>query len=157
MMTVSLERGGVIPDFTLVNIHGEAISSRSFYMRRNFVIALLPDDVGEPKETWFHQIVESIGTIPARDVICLIITQPDAIPDYSRFSDFKLGGDRVQLLIDTDRTVSRMLEQGSRKGKLLITDRYGVIFHAVSGDPSSPEMDPSEIPSWIELIACRCS
>lgn len=153
-MPETLQRGAIIPDFTLENTEGETVSSRSFYMRRNYVIVLLPETIDHQWETWLQQLNQSIEQIPPRDVICLIVALPGTLsPDAIE----TLSSPRIQTLIDSSGRARERFDHSPSTGRLLITDQYGVIFHAASGDPETPELDPSDIPNWIELIACRCS
>lgn len=153
-MPETLERGAIIPDFTLENTEGETVSSRSFYMRRNYVIVLLPETIDRQWETWLQQLNQAIEQIPPRDVICLIIAQPGTL---SPVAIKRCSSPRIQTLIDSTGRARERFDHSPSSGRLLITNQYGVIFHTATGDPATPGLDPSDIPNWVELIACRCS
>ena len=150
----TLQRGQTIPDFTLLDINGETVSSRSVYMRRNHVVALLPESAEPCWNEWLTLLSAAVHSIPDRDVACFMI-----FPEGWReeITDLYSNGNQVKLLIDRDRSVGNRFGHDRSEGTLIIADRYGDIFHIASGGPKTPELDPSEIPDWIEFIACRCS
>lgn len=150
-----LERGQTFPDFTLNDVHGEPVASRSFYMRRKYVIAFVPDATDDCWATWLQRLHEAVHAIPSADgqVVCLAIlptTLRDDVPDSAT-------DDRFRLLVNEDGRVRHRFDIRTDRGMLIVADQYGVIFHAASGEPDQPELNPDEVPGWIELIACRCS
>ena len=145
-----LERGQTIPDFTLPDAHGETVSSRSFYMRRNFVIALLPDGLDEAWSRWLARLQSALRNVPDGDAVCLIVGGDE-------LAEVEPGESTCYLLVDRDRTIRSRVGVADEQGQLIITDRYGVIFHVATGYPVSPELAPDEVPGWVEFIACRCS
>jgi hypothetical protein len=153
-MAIALKRGKSIPDFTLSDLHGITVSSRNYYMRRNLVIALLPENTDDTWKEWITLLSAAVQSIPDQDAVCLMVFPPmwkQIIDDL--YSD----GDQIKLLIDTDGVAKQRLDMPESRGRLIITDRYGVIFHAADGEASDSELDPSDVPAWIELITCRCS
>jgi peroxiredoxin len=149
-----LVRGQTFPDFTLEDRHGDPVSIRGFYMRRKYVIAIIPEAIDDDWITWLSRLREAVHGIPAADgaVICLAIIPPES----DTFSGFETD-DRFNLLVDEDGRVRTRFETSRDYGTLIVADHYGVIFHTASGKPAQPEMNPDEVPDWIELIACRCS
>jgi hypothetical protein len=151
----AFERNQIIPDFTLQNVAGETVSSRSYYMHRNYVLALLTDTIDEEWMDWISRLRSTVESIPAADgeVVCLVVAQPgsEAVLEQIGLTN------RFQILIDEKSIAEERFKHDLEQGTLLVTDRYGVVFHSASGEPSSPEMSPEDVPSWIELIACRCS
>jgi peroxiredoxin len=150
-----LERGQVIPDFTLPDVAGEMVSSRSYYMRRNYIIALLPEQRPSEWEDWLGDLSREATSLDDRDVITLVV-----LPETWRDSAKGKTSDNKQIrwLMDSDGDARRRFGHGPEAGALIITDRYGTVFHSASGtEPTGAAFDPEEIPDWIELIVCRCS
>jgi peroxiredoxin len=154
--TRSFQRGQVIPDFTLDDIYGETVSSRVFYMRQNLIIALIPKEASDEWKEWLTTLSAAVQSIPERDAVCLMIFPPEW---RATISNLYSNGNQIKLLIDHEGTVASRFDQSitAGEGQLLITDRYGVIFHAATGEPSTPGLSAAEVPEWIELITCRCS
>jgi peroxiredoxin len=152
--TKSLERGQVIPDFTLDDIYGETVSSRSFYMRQNLILALLPEEENDEWKEWLTTLSAAVQSIPERDAICLMIFSPTW---RNTITNLYSNGNQIKLLIDQEGKVRNHFGHPGGDGQLIITDRYGVVFHTATGQPSTPGLSAAEVPGWIELIACRCS
>ncbi len=152
-MPALLERGQTFPDFTLEDARGNAVSSRSFYMRRNFVIAVLPNEMDDRWILWLEQLRSAILKIPDADgaVICLAIVGSDSA-DAVTGSD-----DRFRVLADPHGRMRARFVEDSDHGALIVADRYGAVFHIATGGPDQTGMNPDDVPGWIELIACRCS
>jgi hypothetical protein len=155
-VTVAMQRGATLPDFTLPDAAGNRVSSRNWYMRRNFVIAA-PAATPDPRWlTWIDDFVAALPQTPVEDAIGFALLAPEW-----RAHIAERGGVEHQsqslLLFDDEGVFRERLGAGDERGALLIADRYGVIFHAAHGAPDDSEMEPSSIPGWIEFIACRCS
>jgi hypothetical protein len=149
-------RGETIPDFTLNRIDGEPFSSRSLYMRRNLVIALLPEGTTDVVREWVTAAFDSITAMVYEDVAFIVIT-PNRESARDVVGIEETGTGRLIVLVDDEvRAATRFGHDRSMLG-LVITDRYGTVFHSAQGTPDANELDPTEIPEWVELVVCRCS
>ena len=122
-------------------------------MRRTFVIAVLPNEIESRWLDWLQRLRSAIHAIPEADgdVICLAITSSDSAARSIKTDD------RFSVLVDSDQRIRNRFLDDASQGGLIVADRYGMIFHSATGDPEQPELNPDDVPSWIELIACRCS
>lgn len=151
----TVQRGNVIPDFTLPDSSGERISSRSFYLRRNLVIVFLPDRLSEEWPTWTTQLVESMMSVPVSDAQVFLIAPNSNV--VAAIEERTAPAANISMLVDSDGRIAGRFGYDGDSGLLLVTDRFGVVFHLVTGDPDSDEMAPDAIPGWVEFIACQCS
>lgn len=151
-MTIGTRQGQVVPDFTLPDRQGNPVSSRSAYMRRNMIIGILPMTIDDRWASWLENLSNAVSRIPDSDSACFVL----AGPDLSELPEVDPG---VNLLNDNDGSVRRKFEiqAASNEGRLIITNRHGLIYHTATGSPDDPGMDPGELPGWVEFVACRCS
>jgi hypothetical protein len=151
-MTIGTRQGQVVPDFTLPDRNGDLISSRSAYMRRNMIIGILPKVIDDRWINWTESLSNAASRIPNADVACFVL----AGPDLSGIPAVEPG---VHLLNDQDASVRAKFEAqpSSDVGRLIVTNRHGLIYHTATGNPDDPGMDPQELPGWVEFVACRCS
>jgi hypothetical protein len=151
-MSIGLEQGQVFPDFTLPDAQGTPVSSRAYYMRRNMIIVALPDHFDDKWKSWLSDLSEAVSTISESDVACLVLIN-------STESDLPSVEDPVQLLFEKDGSVrSRLdLDPAGTEGRIIITNRHGLIYHSATGQSGDPAIEPAGLPGWIEFIACRCS
>ena len=151
----AIERGQTIPDFTLSAHNGETVSSRSYYIHRNLVIALLPDRIGPEWESWLERLSAARGQVDTADAQFLVIAS-DAVSGIQDFAE-RSATRSLKVLIDQRGDIRQKLGADEHAGQLLITDRYGVVFQSAAGQATDKAIDPPEIPGWVEFIYCRCS
>jgi peroxiredoxin len=151
----TIGRGEVISDFTLNDATGNPVSSRAFYMRRNLVIAYLPAAHDERWRDWLIKFIGSTSQIAESDAQIFLITPVgEHLPKIqTRIAERS----HITALLDPDRRAANRFGHDPDDGLLLITDRFGTVFHTAAGQPEIEELDPARIPEWIEFIACRCS
>jgi peroxiredoxin len=149
-----LERGDIIPDFTLCNHSGDSISSRSFYMRRILVLVLLPDTLSPDWAEWLTDLAAEMRTVSDDDAVLLVIL-PGKVQEAAR--NLQSSDMGMHCLIDEDGAVRRRFGDTPLVGQLLVTNRNGVVYHVVSGKPGEPGFAPDEVPGWVEFVACQCS
>jgi peroxiredoxin len=151
----TIQRGQVIPDFTLDNAAGSKISSRSYYLRRNLIIVFLPSVLDQHWSDWVNQFVKHLSTVPTEDVQAFLIASSDTVLDEIGPPTSSVG--HIEALADREQKVAKRFGYDGQDGLVFVTDRYGVVFHQASGGPNDKELDPAEIPGWIKFIACQCS
>lgn len=151
-MTIGTRQGQVIPDFTLPDRQGNPVSSRSAYMRRNMIIGVMPVAIDHSWTSWLDSLSNAVAGIPDGDAACFVLAGPD-------LADLPAVGSDVNVLNDEDGSVRAKFEipAMSGQGRLIVTNRYGLIYHTATGSPDDPGMDPADLPGWIEFVACRCS
>jgi peroxiredoxin len=149
-----LRREDVIPDFTLRDAAGTPVSSRSFYMRRNIVVVFVPEGGIESWHDWAERLAEAMMTVPVSDAQAFVITPNEGT--LSRIHEITKSAENITALVDPDGRISERFGYGGEQGLLLVTDRFGTVFHAASGDPEAADLDPARVPEWIEFIACQC-
>lgn len=151
----TIHRGEVIPDFTLPDSSGDQVSSRGFYLRRNLVIAFLPGRLSEEWRTWVSRLVESMMPVPVSDAQVFLIAPNTQV--LAAIEEQTAPAANVTALVDASGRIAERFGYGGDSGLLIVTDRFGVVFHLVTGEPDSDEMNPGAIPGWVEFIACQCS
>lgn len=152
---LSIRRGEIIPDFTLPNSEGREISTRTFYLRRNLVIAVLPREPTPGWGPWVERFGQAAGQTPSEDAAYLVITPPEM--DAALRASLDELPESVYALFDGEDLVGKRIGRTGDEGVLIAADRYGVAFVIETGGPNDEELDPAGIPDWIEFIACQCS
>jgi peroxiredoxin len=151
----SIQRGQTIPDFTLPDHTGETVSSRSYYIHRNLVVALLPEDVDAQWGSWLEGVAKARAAVEPTDAQFLLIapSMNDTLRDFADRSANRY----LRVLVDTDGEITEKFGHDTAYGQLLIADRYGVVFQAGAGNASDEAIAPESIPGWVEFVYCRCS
>jgi hypothetical protein len=137
------KRGDRMPWLVGPTPEGTTLRTRDYYMRRNLALVFTGD--GEHAQDW---AAEAASMRPAaRDEAGeIIVIAPPGV-------DVGITPD----IIDHDGGIAaRVGLSPSELPALFITDRYGTVFAASRG-ATAVDMRPSDIPGWLEFVACRCS
>ncbi|MEX2426554.1 MAG: redoxin domain-containing protein [Thermomicrobiaceae bacterium] len=153
-MPETLEQGMIFPDFTLDDIHGNTVSSRSFYMRRILVVALVPNSQSSAWSTWLRDLSSSMNSVDEADAVALVILPAESLPDIAEVDN---QDQRVRILVDPEGKARERFKLPPSTGQLIVANQHGVVYHTVTGNPDDPGFEPDEIPGWVEFVACRCS
>jgi hypothetical protein len=138
------ERGDVVPQLTGRDLSGETISTRDFYMRRNLAIMFVDvDDVGH---AWIAEAAER---------------RPEAHAEAGEIIVVGPAGMDIRglpTIVDSDGALGSRFGLSRRElPALFIVDRFGTLFASNRGDHAIEDLQPRDIPGWLEFIACRCS
>jgi hypothetical protein len=136
-------RGDQMPWLTGPTPEGTILATRSFYMRRNLALVFTGD--GHDAQDWAAEAA-SMRPAAREEAGEIVVISPPGV-------DTGITPD----IIDHDGAVAaRVGLAASDLPALFITDRYGKVF--VSNRGATPEdVRPSDIPGWLEFVACRCS
>lgn len=140
---VTPQRGDLFPTLAGPAPGGVRRSTRDYYDRRNLAVIVVPPAISAAdwitraaaqRERAQHEVGE----------IFLIVPQgidPQGLP-----------------AIFDDGTLAARLGIAERTTPAIFAiDRYGVVFATNAGATSTPDLQPEDIPNWLEFIACRCS
>lgn len=150
-------RGDRIPDFSGIDPDGDAKGTRDFYMRRNLALVFTHEpgcadcrDLLQGLATEYRAIMAEAG-----DVLAVVAGSADVVR--------KLRGDLdlpFPIVIDEDGSIHKrygLWQDGQPQAALFAVDRYGTIFNASIADADHEMLAASEVPGWLEFIACRCT
>ncbi len=128
------------------------IRLRDFYLRRNLALVFThgPEcatcrdyltELNERRAAIQAEAAEILAVVADHDVDVAAFPFPIALdPDdeiHGRYG-----------LIDTD---------GRARAAIFLVDRYGVVFEVSVANDAHEMLAASEVPGWLEFIACRCS
>jgi len=124
-------------------VDGTVLRTRSFYMRRNLALVFTGD--GDEAQDWAAEAASMRPAARAEDGEIVVIAPPGI--------DVGITPD----IVDEDHLIAASVGlTSSDLPALFITDRYGKIF-ATSRGTDAVDIRPSDIPGWLEFVACRCS
>ena len=150
LSTPILQRGDIIPIFTLPDNTGHLVSRTSYRGRKHLVLLCLADPMAA--EHYLGELARVADTISAASGALLVIAQG---------SDNAVHRDRppfpFPLLSDGNgATVARFLSPEVCNG-LFVTDRYGELYYQALADSVDDLPRVSEIVDWVEAIDNQCS
>lgn len=122
---------------------GATLATRSFYMRRNLALVFTGD--GAVAQDWAAEAA-SMRPAARAEVGEIVVIAPPGV-------DVGITPDIVD---HDDEVAARVGLSAADLPALFITDRYGTIFASNRGD-NAVDIRPSDIPGWLEFVACRCS
>lgn len=137
-------RGEIVPLLRGQSPSGAAISTGDYYMRRNLAIVFASDD--ERGREWIDAAA-CVAEAAAEQVGQVVVVAAGEVKVSGLPTMLDAGGEMR----------ARFGLEAIDLPALFITDRYGVLFVATDGHESLPDLRPSDIPRWLEFIACRCS
>lgn len=136
-------RGDQMPWLTGLTPEGTTLKTRAFYMRRN--LALVFTGGGDEAQDWAAEAA-SMRPAARADVGEIVMITPPGV-------DVGITPD----IVDHDGTIAASVGlAASDLPALFITDRYGKVF-ATNRGSTAEDIRPSDIPGWLEFVACRCS
>jgi len=141
---VQPQRGHLFPTLSGRSADGIRRATRDFYMRRNLAVVVLSDDM-VLNEAAVCRMVDLRERVHAEAVECFVVAPPNTdVKGLPAIVDD--GAIRTSLGVDTAGTIA-----------IFILDRYGTIFATNDLAGPTPELSISDIPRWLEFVACRCS
>jgi len=143
-MVESPRRGTIVPSLDGHDETGARVRTRDFYMRRNLALVFVGDD--DESQRW---IVEAASIVEAAmaEVGHVLLVAPAGVDTRG-----------LEVMLDSEGAHRRRYGIGcSHVPALFIVDRYGTLFAASHGLDGIADLRPTDIPRWLEFIACRCS
>jgi len=149
-------KGDSLPGFSAQTADGRRLGTRDFYMRRNLALVFthgpecaecraLLAELGTLEEAVRAEVGQTLAVVPA---------ELDALAELATELPFPL-------IADPDSAIHArygLLDQrGAPMAAIFVADRYGTVFHPSVADAAHDMLPASEVPGWLEFIACRCS
>lgn len=151
-------RGDRLPLFTGQTPEGAPLRLRDFYMRRN--LALVFSDAPDYATTrdLLHGLAERRAAVHAEagEVLAVISGDVDGVRQFVEERSLPFP-----IVVDPDNAVHArygLLDAtGKPRAAIFLADRFGTIFEASVATDDGQIMAASEVPGWLEFIACRCT
>ena len=135
-------RGDLLPTLAGRSPDGLRRSTRDYYLRRNLAVVV---GTGPCADDWFRRSANVRERARAEDGEIILIATSSPPTD-------------VLPTIADDGTLAARIGVADRDTPaIFVIDRYGTVFATNAGDTATPDLEPEDIPRWLEFIACRCS
>jgi peroxiredoxin len=151
-------RGDRLPLFTGQTPEGAPLRLRDFYMRRN--LALVFSD--EPEYTTIRDLLRGLAErreavqAEAGETLAVISGDPERVRQF--VAELALP---FPVVVDSDNAIHArygLLDtDDAPRAAIFLADRFGTIFEASVATDDGQIMLASEVPGWLEFIACRCT
>lgn len=149
--TPRLERGKMVPLFTLPSTNGDMISRSSYRGRKHLAIIMLPY-VDLAARTYLEQLREHYEAVRAADSEILVVVSDAGSSAEGLHAALDLP---FPLLLDAERSAAtRFLPDGAPFG-VFILDRYGAL-HAQWTLTDPPLPSPDEVVEWLTVVDSQC-
>ena len=145
-------RGERLPSITGITPSGDPIRLRDFYLRRNLALVFTHGADCATCREFLTEMNELRAAIHAEAAeILAVIADHDA--DMAAFP--------FPIALDPDADIHRRYglidADGRPRAAIFLVDRYGIVFEASVANDAHEMLAASEVPGWLEFIACRCS
>ena len=149
-----LQRGQVVPTFTLPDTTGTPVRRTAYRDRKNLVLAFLPNAEDDGARAYLRALAQGYESLRAETGEVLAIMRGDRVAIAEAQRELGLP---FPLLHDADGAVSaRFLPPKARAG-VFVTDRYGELYFAAPTTDTATLPPISEIQAWLEAIDRQCA
>jgi len=151
-------RGDRLSLFTGQTPEGAPLRLRDFYMRRN--LALVFSDTPEYAATrdLLRGLAERRPAVQAEAGEALAVISGDPERVRQLVAELSLP---FPVVVDPDNAIHARYgllgADGTPRAAIFLADRFGTIFEASVATDDGQIMAASEVPGWLEFIACRCT
>jgi peroxiredoxin len=150
--------GELINDFSAPTPEGTILRSHDvYYLRRNLALVFTHG----PECTRCRSLLQDLANerallrVEDGEILAVIPGGPKAAAQLR--TDLKLP---FPVVVDEDGSVydryGLLTPDGAPKAAIFTTDRYGTVFEASIANDAHEMMPASEVPGWLEFIACEC-
>jgi peroxiredoxin len=151
-------RGELIHDFSAPTPEGTMMRLRDvYYLRRNLALVFTHGPECDQCRDLLRDLAIERALLRAEDGEILAVVPGDREAAGQLRSDLRLP---YPVVVDEDGSVYdryRLLTpDGAPKAAIFTTDRYGTVFEASIANDAHEMMPASEVPGWLEFIACEC-
>ncbi len=144
-------RGDRLPNFTGTTPSGDPIRLRDSYLRRNLALVFTHGAECVACREFLTELNERRDAIHAEAAEILAVVSGDA----------HVAAFPFPIALDPDREIHRRYglvdAGGSPRAAIFLVDRYSVVFEVSVANDAHEMLAASEVPGWLEFIACRCS
>ncbi len=151
-------RGEQIIDFSASTPDGTILRSRDvYYLRRNLALVFTHGTECEGCRDLLRGLAAERGFVRKEDGEILAVI-PGSPAEVGRLRD-ELGLP-YPIVADEERTIFQryrlVAPDGTLRAAIFATDRYGTVFEPSIANDAHDMMPASEVPGWLEFIACEC-
>lgn len=151
-------RGEQIIDFSAPTPDGTILRSRDvYYLRRNLALIFTHGPECEGCRDLLRGLAAERGSVRKEDgeILAVIPGNPAAV---GRLRDelglpYPVVADEEHAVFQRYRLVT---PDGTPCAAIFATDRYGTVFEPSIANDAHEMMPASEVPGWLEFIACEC-
>ncbi|HVB64126.1 MAG TPA: redoxin domain-containing protein [Nitrolancea sp.] len=151
-------RGDQLPQFTGETPTGGTIRLRDFYMRRNLALVFSDGPDYAASRDLLRGLAERRAAVQAEAGETLAVISGDSAVVRELITTLALP---FPVVVDADNAIHQrygLLDAaGVPRAAIFLVDRFGTVFETSLASEDRPIMNASEVPGWLEFIACRCT
>jgi peroxiredoxin len=149
-----LQRGQVVPTFTLPDSDGVPVRRTAYRDKRNLVLAFLPGAEDEDARAYLRALAEVYSTVRAETGEVLAILRGDQSAADKLKRDLALP---FPVLADADGATTVRFLPPTARAAAFVTDRYGELYFVAPTAYAASLPLVAELCDWLVAIERQCS